>query len=57
MPIELAAGLVEVIPEVVSDLTEESKNKKFWRIFFKVIFYGVPVILGVYYLNDAYGFV
>ena len=53
MPIELAAGLVEVIPEVVSDLTEESKNKKYWNIFFKVIFYGVPVVLGVYYLNDA----
>ncbi|HJM30463.1 MAG: hypothetical protein QF500_05440 [Candidatus Thalassarchaeaceae archaeon] len=57
MPIELAGALVEAVPDMVSDLTEESKNKKFWRIFFKVIFYGVPVILGVYYLNDAYGFV
>jgi|TARA_B100001146_G_scaffold214474_1_gene215773 hypothetical protein len=40
---------------VSNEIDKRTEGSIFWTVVLKVVFYGVPLGLLIYYTNDAYG--
>ena len=40
---------------VSNEIDKRTEGSIFWTVVLKVVFYGVPLGILIYYLNDAYG--
>ena len=56
MSSELAEEIFAGVGEGVSnEIDKRTEGSIFWTVVLKVVFYGVPLGILIYYLNDAYG--
>jgi len=40
---------------VSNEIDKRTEGSIFWTVILKVVFYGVPLGILIYYMNDAYG--
>ncbi len=56
MPDRIAEEIIAGVGAGVSnEIDKRTEGSIFWTVVLKVVFYGVPLGILIYYLNDAYG--